>query len=213
MNTIESTIRVFKGINRTIGFGVPSEEPLKTRAEISMIYSHIANILNSRPLVADQGDMELVVNSNQLCKPFLSNTDQELILSKFLQSIFTDNEQSDFISKIFSNNSLMAKEACHLLKQEFLNCNSKLFTNKSEGLRPQVGDVVLVLKEEPRLGIIIEVLSPHRVTVRDQARSGISQPDIVPTIQTNFFHLLCRTGGAFFFWSSPSRLMAQTEEP
>ena len=54
LNTIESTIRVFKGINRKIGFGVPSEEPLKTRAEISMIYSHIANILNSRPLVAGQ---------------------------------------------------------------------------------------------------------------------------------------------------------------
>ena len=76
LTTIESTIRVFNGINRTIGFGVPSEEPLKTRAEISMIYSHIANVLNSR---------ELVVNSNQLCKPFLSNADQELILSKFLQ--------------------------------------------------------------------------------------------------------------------------------
>ena len=101
-----------------------------------------------------------------MCKPFLSNTDQELILSKFLQSIFTDNEQSDFISKIFSNNSLMAKEACHLLKQEFLNCNSKLFSNKSEGIKPQVGDVVLVLKEEPKLGIITEVLSSHRVTVR-----------------------------------------------
>ena len=64
----------------------------------------------------------------------------------------------------------MAKEVCHLLKQEFLNCNAKLFTNKSEGLRPQVGDVVLVLKEEPRLGIITEVLSPHRVTVRHKHR-------------------------------------------
>ena len=64
----------------------------------------------------------------------------------------------------------MAKEACHLLKQEFLNCNEKLFTNKSEGLRPQVGDVVLVLKEELRLGLIIEVLSSHRVTVRHKHR-------------------------------------------
>ena len=136
-NTIESTIRVFKGINRTIGFGVPSEEPLKTRAEISMIYSHIANILNSRPLVAGQSDRELVVNSNQLCKPFLSNADQELILSKFLQEIFTEDEQSGLISKIFSNNSLMAKGACYPLRQEFLNSNSKLFTNKSEGLRPK----------------------------------------------------------------------------
>ena len=35
---------------------------------------------------------------------------------------------------------------------------------------PQVGDVVLVLKEEPRLGIIAEVLSSHRVTVRHKHR-------------------------------------------
>ena len=50
LNKIESTIRVFKSINRTISFGVPSEQPLITWAEISMMYSHITNILNSRPL-------------------------------------------------------------------------------------------------------------------------------------------------------------------
>ena len=74
LNTIESTIRVFKSTNRTISFGVPSEEPLKTRAEISMVYSHITNILNSRPLVSGQCDKELVINSNQIVKPFLCNS-------------------------------------------------------------------------------------------------------------------------------------------
>ena len=60
----------------------------------------------------------------------------------------------------------MAKEASPILRQEFINSNAKLFTNKEEGLKPQVGDLVLVLKEEPRLGLITKISSPHRVVVR-----------------------------------------------
>ena len=45
----------------------------------------------------------------------------------------------------------MAKEASHVLRKEFLNSNVKLFTNKEQGLKPQLGDLVLILKDEPRL--------------------------------------------------------------
>ena len=60
----------------------------------------------------------------------------------------------------------MAREASHVLRKEFLNSNVKLFTNKKQGLKPQLGDLVLILKEEPRLGLIVKISSPHRVVVK-----------------------------------------------
>ena len=59
LNTVESTIRVFKSINRALPFGIPAEQPLKTRAEISMVYSHICSVLNSRPLVSGNSEKRI----------------------------------------------------------------------------------------------------------------------------------------------------------
>ena len=135
-----------------------------------MVYSHICSVLNSRPLVSGNSEKELVINSNQLVKPYLSNSDQETILIKLLQDIFSDEEHSAIISKIFDNNNVMAKEASHVLRKEFLNSNVKLFTNKEQGLKPQLGDLVLVLKDEPCLGLIVKISSPHRVVVKHKHR-------------------------------------------
>ena len=52
----------------------------------------------------------------------------------------------------------MAVTASQVLKREFL-ANAKLFTDKPSRLRPLVGDVVVVLKNQPNLGLIVEVLS------------------------------------------------------
>ena len=65
----------------------------------------------------------------------------------------------------------MAVTASQILKREFLN-NAKLFSNKPVGLKPQVGDIIAVLKTEPRLGLILQVLSTHRVVVRHKHRGA-----------------------------------------
>ena len=135
-----------------------------------MIFSHICNILNSRPL-STQDDSALVLNANQLVKPYLSNTDQEFLISKFLNEMFNDHDRHILLTKIFSNNNEMAVTASQILKREFLN-NAKLFSNKPVGLKPQVGDIIAVLKTEPRLGLILQVLSEHRVVVRHKHDSS-----------------------------------------
>ena len=65
----------------------------------------------------------------------------------------------------------MARTASQVLKREFLE-NAKLFSDKPDGLRPLVGDVVRVLKDQPNLGLIREVLSPRRVVVRHKNRGA-----------------------------------------
>ena len=164
LNLVESSIKVFKSIMRSIYSGVPASAPLNTRAELHMIFSHVCNILNSRPL-SSQDDSTLVLNANQLVKPYLSNADQEVMVSKFLDEMFNDQDRHLLLTKIFQNNQEMAVTASQVLKREFLN-NAKLLSNKPVGLKPQIGDIIAVLKAEPRLGLIVEILSTHRVVVR-----------------------------------------------
>ena len=63
----------------------------------------------------------------------------------------------------------MAATASQVLKREFFS-NSKLFTIKPAGLKTVVGNVVAILKEDPRLGLIVDVLSDHRAIVRHKHR-------------------------------------------
>ena len=128
LNLVESQIKIFKQILRSIYCGIPASAPLNTRAELHMIFSHICNILNSRPLTT-QDDSALVLNANQLVKPYLSNTDQEILIAKFLNKMFDDSDRHLLLTKIFSNNNEMAVTASQILKRELLN-NSKLFSNK-----------------------------------------------------------------------------------
>ena len=158
---------------------------MNTRAELQMIYSHICNILNSRPL-SGQGENQLVLNCNQLTKPFLSNEDQEVMVSKFMEEVFYDDDKHELFKKIFGNNNQMAATANQVLKREFLS-NSKLFSNKAAGLKPIAGDIVAVLKEEPRLGLIVEVISPHRVTVCHRHRGSNIELTYHPKILDLFF--------------------------
>ena len=112
-----------------------------------------------------------MLNANQLTKPYLSNEDQEIMVSKFLKEVFNEEDKHELFKNFFGNNHQMAATASQVLKREFLS-NSKLFTNKPEGLKPMEGDVVAILKEEPRLGLIVDVLSNHRVTVRHKHRGS-----------------------------------------
>ena len=169
-----------------------------------MIFSHVSNILNSRPL-SSQSDDQLVLNANQLVKPYLSNEDQEIMVSKFLEEIFNDEDKHLLLKKIFENNHQMAATASQVLKREFLS-NSKLFSNKPAGLKPVVGDVVAVLKEEPRLGLIVEVVSAHRVVVRHKHRGS----NVEQTYHSKILALVFRPVSAAFFVSifkQPSLVM------
>ena len=196
LNLVESTIKVFKSIVRSIYHGTPASAPLNTRAELNMIFSHVANILNSRPL-SSQTDDQLVLNANQLVKPYLSNEDQEIMVSKFLDELFNDEDRHLLLKKIFQNNQEMAVTASQVLKREFLT-NSKLFSNKPAGLRPMVGDVIAVCKEQPKLGLIVEILSAHRVVVRHKHRGA----NVEQTYHCKILALLFRPTNAAFFVST-----------
>ena len=196
LNLVESTIKVFKSIVRSIYSGTPASAPVNTRAEIHMIFSHVANILNSRPL-SSQNDDTLVLNANQLVKPYLSNADQEIMVSKFLDELFNDEDRHLLLTKIFQNNQEMAVTASQVLKREFLT-NAKLFTNKPVGLRPIIGDVIAVLKDQPKLGLIVEVLSTRRVVVRHKHRGANTDH----TYHCKILALLFRPTAAAFFIST-----------
>ena len=90
-------------------------------------------------------------------------------MGKFLEEIFNEQDQKELFSQIFNNNSDMAQSAHILLKREFLSTR-KMFTDKKNGLEPLAGDVVIICKEEPRIGLITEVISKHRVRVRLKSR-------------------------------------------
>ena len=55
--------------------------------------------------------------------------DQELLMGRFLEEVFNEQDQKELFSKIFKNNSDMAQSAHILLKREFLSTR-KMFTDK-----------------------------------------------------------------------------------
>ena len=90
-------------------------------------------------------------------------------MGKFLKEMFDESDKHELFSRIFKNNSEMAQSASIILKREFIS-NSKLFSDRDQGLKLLAGDVVAILKSEPRIGLIIEVLSQHRVLIRLRSR-------------------------------------------
>ena len=97
-------------------------------------------------------------------------------MSRFLEEIFNEQDNKEIFSKIFKSNNEIAQSAHILLKREFLN-NRKMFMDKKSGLEPLKGDIVIIAKENPRLGLIIDVISKHRVMVRFKNR-GINKKDV-----------------------------------
>ena len=127
---------------RSINYGVPSTAPLLTRCELSCIFAHITNMLNSRPLMP-QDENKLVLNANQLCKPFLSNHDQELLMGRFLEEVYNVQDEKELFKKIFKGNNEMAQSALLMLKREFIN-TKKMFTDKKHGIKPLKGDLIII---------------------------------------------------------------------
>ena len=72
------------------------------------------------------------------------------------------------------------------------------FENKPIGLRPLVGDVIAVLKDQPKLGLIVEVLSTHRVVVRHKHRGA----NVDQTYHCKILALLFRPSSAAHFIST-----------
>ena len=92
-------------------------------------------------------------------------------MSKYLEEIFHDSDRHTLLLKVFQNNESMARTATEILKREFLE-NAKLFTDKKDSLKPSVGDLVLICKETPGLGLVTQILSPRRVMVRHKHRGS-----------------------------------------
>ena len=88
-----------------------------------------------------------------------------------MEEVFNDTDRHTLLLKIFQNNESMARTASEVLKREFVE-NAKLFSDKPGAIKPLVGDVVLVCKETPSLGLVTEILSPRRVVVRHKHRGS-----------------------------------------
>ena len=143
-----------------------------------------------------QDENKLVLNANQLCKPFLSNHDQELLMGRFLEEVYNEQDKKELFKKIFKGNNEMAQSALLMLKREFIN-TKKMFTDKKNGIKPLKGDLVIICKDDPRLALITEVISDHRVKVKYKNR-GLFKEAV--------FHLRCL--GLIYRPATPTHFMA-----
>ena len=116
---------------------------------------------------------------------------------KYLEEVFNDADRHLLLSKIFQNNQSMARTASQVLKREFLE-NAKLFSDKPDGIKPLVGDVVLVCKDQPSLGLVMEILSPRRVVVRHKNRGA----NTVHEYHCKILALIFRPESSVFFIST-----------
>ena len=89
----------------------------------------------------------------------------------------------------------MASTANQVLKQEFILSNQMLFSSTHDGLQPCIGDIVAILKAEPIIGLVTEVISRHRIKVKHQHRAKQDQhiyhPKINSYFQANCSSIIC----------------------
>ena len=96
LHSKKSTIKIFKTIVRSNYSGTPPSTPVNTCAELHCIFSHVANILNSRPL-SSRTDDTLALNANKFVKPYISNAGQEILVSNFLDEVFNDSDMDHLL--------------------------------------------------------------------------------------------------------------------
>ena len=114
-----------------------------------------------------------------------------------MEESFNDSDRHILLLKIFQNNQSMARTASEVLKREFVE-NAKLFSDKPGAIKPLVGDVVLVCKETPSLGLVTEILSPRRVVVRHKNRGSNTDHQY----HCKILALLFRPASSVFFIST-----------
>ena len=71
-------------------------------------------------MLSGSGENQCVLNANQITKPFLSNMDKEVMISKYMEAVFYEEDLDTLLHKIISNNSKMATTTAQILKQELL---------------------------------------------------------------------------------------------
>ena len=96
---------------------------------------------------------------NQLVK-----SDPEILVCNCLDEISI--KHTLLVTKIFHSYQAMA--VSQALKTNFLK-NEKFITDKPDGIKPLVNDVVLVCKEQPSMGLVMEILSTRRVVVQHKS--------------------------------------------
>ena len=144
---------------------------------------------------------KLVLNANQLCKPFLSSHDQELLMGKFLEEVYNQEDEKELFKKIFKGNNDMAQEAMLMLKREFLN-TKRMFSDRTQGIKPLKGDLVVILKQDPRLALIVDVLSDHRVICKYKNKGQFIE---------GTFHIKCL--GLIYRPATPIHFLATVNSP
>ena len=90
----------------------------------------------------------------------------------------------------------MAQAALLMLKREFLN-TKRMFSDKKHGIKPLKGDLVIICKDDPRLALITDVISDHRVKLKYKNRGLFIE---------GIFHLRCL--GLIYRPATPTHFMA-----
>ena len=90
-------------------------------------------------------------------------------MGRFLEEVYNEQDKKELFKKIFKGNNEMAQSALLMLKREFIN-TKKMFTDKKNGIKPLKGDLVIICKDDPRLALITDVVSDHRVKVKYKNR-------------------------------------------
>ena len=117
----------------------------------------IVQFLNIRPIPSQKsGTIGVILNPNRLLKPYLQERDYFTLFENLTKGIFPDDK---IFTTILEDNKKLATILSTELKKVLTNDGRLLFKPKEKEphLKPEVDDIVIIVKEIPKLGLITEV--------------------------------------------------------
>ena len=117
----------------------------------------IVQFLNIRPIPSQKsGTIGVILNPNRLLKPYLTERDYFTLFENLTNGIFPDDK---IFTTILEDNKKLATILSTELKKVLTNDGRLLFKPKEKEphLKPEVDDIVIIVKEIPKLGLITEV--------------------------------------------------------
>ena len=157
LNVVESGIKVLKSILATNAFGIETQHPLLNKTQWICLMETIVQFLNIRPIPSQKsGTIGVILNPNRLLKPYLQERDYFTLFENLTKGIFPDDK---IFTTILEDNKKLATILSTELKKVLTNDGRLLFKPKEKEphLKPEVDDIVIIVKEIPKLGLITEV--------------------------------------------------------
>ena len=113
--------------------------------------------MNIRPIPSKKtGTLGVILNPNRLLKPYLTERDYFTLFENLTNGIFPDDK---IFTTILEDNKKLATILSTELKKVLTNDGRLLFKPKEKNphLKPEIDDIVIIVKEVLKLRLITEV--------------------------------------------------------